>query len=244
MEKPTTPLFKTCSACGQQKPLSAFLQMTGPNGTTYGTICTDCRKANADKLPAQEQDETTTSNTGLKVDSKAKVADDLEKNKLRFETDEQYYEEREEKDVSNSAEIEKTNVKSTDEKKHRDFLKRNTFIGKSTTTTESRHFSEQKRVQDVQTENTMNAAHAEKQTESAKSEQQEKEVKLDASTDTGIAGKIKYTQGQAFKEFARWSGGALGKTFSQPAQTADKAPGVETPSEVIEKNWGPSSRRK
>lgn len=70
-------LNRTCLACKLEKPLNAFLQLSGTQGTTYGSICSTCRsetarkKALAPKEP--EQDESDSGGSGLKINGKAKV---------------------------------------------------------------------------------------------------------------------------------------------------------------------------
>lgn len=236
MEKPLS-LTKTCSSCGQLKPLAAFLQHSGPDASNYGTICADCRKANLDKPKLLEEEGSSKSDSGFKVDTKARMAGEQDKRKLRTDTEEQYFEERDEKEVAQTKHLEKGELKTKDEKKHRDFLTTRTFLtDKKPVTTQSQ------KIERAQIESAQNIEQTEKQTQATKEEQKEKEIGTDSSLDTGIAGKIKYTQGQAFKEFARWSGSALGRTFAQPNKPdANKA---ETPSEFIEKTWGPNSRGK
>lgn len=227
MEKPS--LTKTCSSCGQLKPLSAFLQLSGPDGSSYGTVCSECRKANLDKPKLLEEEGSSKSDSGFKVDTKARMAGEQDKRKLRTDIEEQYFEEREEKEITQTKELEKGDVKIKDEKKHRDFLTSRSFL------------SDKKPAGTQKTETAQSIEQSEKQAQATKQEQKEKEISTDSSLDTGIAGKMKY-QGQAFKEFAKWSGSALGRTFSQPAKPeANKA---ETPSEYVEKTWGPSSRGK
>lgn len=237
MDKTTPNLAKTCSSCGLLKPLSAYLQIAGPEGTTYGNICADCRKAQLDQPPIpNEPEDSSKSSTGFKVDAKAKVAGEKDKRKLRTDSEEQYYEEREEKDITQTKDFEKGEIKKQGESKHRGFLtQKRTFLGDTKNT-------EQQRVERARKEETaQHIQHAEKQIETAKQEQKEKDINMESTLDTGIAGKIKYTEGQAFKEFARWSGSALGRTFEQKKTEAEQK---ETPSEFIEKNWGPNSRGK
>jgi hypothetical protein len=67
---------KTCAACGLVKPLTAFLQINGPQGTTYGNICATCRGSSHGKqvtIPQPELDEDGGSASGLKINAKTKV---------------------------------------------------------------------------------------------------------------------------------------------------------------------------
>ena len=127
-----TTLMKTCSSCGLQKPLSAFLQMTGPQGTAYGNICATCRKTTKDKGSAKEAEEGTKITSGLKVDSKAKVKSEADKRQLRQAIEEQYYEERdlaEEKQILKTERVEKV---AKEQKEHRkSFLDKPAYLDKN-----------------------------------------------------------------------------------------------------------------
>src|ERR1700722_17983588 len=74
-------LSKTCVSCGLQKPLTAFLQISGPEGSSYGNVCSTCRGSGLGRkivIPAVEE-EHSTSSTGLKIDAKAKQQIEREK---------------------------------------------------------------------------------------------------------------------------------------------------------------------
>lgn len=119
-------LTKICNSCGQPKPLTAFLKMPGVKGTViYGNLCTDCRKANLEKLKLNERDETTRSGTGYKIDAKAKMADDTGKANDKLQTDHDYHEERDEKAENSLAKEAKDQQLIKKEREHRDtFLKK------------------------------------------------------------------------------------------------------------------------
>src|SRR5215208_1216873 len=79
-------LTKICGICGQQKPLSAFLELTGKEGAHYGIICSTCRKTQMEQTKLKkEPDESTTSSTGHRIDLKAKVQAEIDKRQLRKE---------------------------------------------------------------------------------------------------------------------------------------------------------------
>lgn len=55
----TKQLTRICTACGLEKPLTAFLYLTARSGTTYGSICATCRGkgiTEATKKPAVEDE--------------------------------------------------------------------------------------------------------------------------------------------------------------------------------------------
>lgn len=72
--KSTSNLVKTCSICGQQKPLSAFSQLPGLSGGVYGSICATCRKAYQEKVKSAEHESSTRSGSALTLDIKAEIA--------------------------------------------------------------------------------------------------------------------------------------------------------------------------
>ena len=84
MSNPNLSLMKTCSSCGKQKPLSAFLQLSGKEGATYGNVCSICRKTAIEK-PNIEPDESTRQGSGVVIDSKAKATSDTDKKLFRQE---------------------------------------------------------------------------------------------------------------------------------------------------------------
>ena len=76
MNKPAPQLTRSCLVCGLEKPLAAFLQITGTQGTIYGNTCSSCRGSGAkDKstYPTPEREEENSGGAGLKIDSKAKI---------------------------------------------------------------------------------------------------------------------------------------------------------------------------
>lgn len=226
----TTPssLTKVCSICGQLKPLSAFLQFS-KNKTEYGAICSDCRKAGAGE-PTINNDDDTISTTGAIIDSKSKVQSDTEKKQEHDKTEESYHEERNEKEAENALETEKSKETIKQEMKHRKtYLDKPRFLSQKQATTGESRWAQQKTVEQ-----------AHQQTEFAREEQKKDEIDLTAPVeDTRIAGKIKYS-GDTFKRFTALvkKGSPIGTAFEQKNQKNDASEN-ETPSEYIEKNWGP-----
>ncbi len=128
--KPSSSLTKTCSSCGQQKPLSAFLQLSAAQGAIYGNICSSCRKIQAEKPPKPKDVEgSTTSTTGVRIDSKTKVKEAKDKRDRWQHTEEEYFEEREEKGEEEVQKTEKNVSISKDEKKHREhYIEKRSFL--------------------------------------------------------------------------------------------------------------------
>ena len=115
-------LSKVCINCSLQKPINAFLQIAGPQGTTYGNICSTCRGSGLGKkvvLPVKEES-SSSSSTGLKIDAKSKIHADLEKKAATEKKTEEAKKERETIDLKNSAVEDRKNTKQNLERKHRE----------------------------------------------------------------------------------------------------------------------------
>jgi len=118
-----TKLTKTCASCGQKKPLAAFLQLTGPQGRTYGNICVTCRKTQAENAQApKEPEEELAPKLQLKIDAKAKVFDAVAKRQRQ-----EFLQERNEKERQKQQQIESTKTQKTKsiakhEREHRETL--------------------------------------------------------------------------------------------------------------------------
>lgn len=130
MNKSQHMLTKTCSNCGLQKPLSAFLQMSGVRGAAYGNICSTCRKTAMDKLKNPKEKETSsTSGASLGIGHEEKVQEALVKNQRHQEVEERYHEDRDKQEDKQVKQLEKTQTIAKDEKKHREsFLKQRSFL--------------------------------------------------------------------------------------------------------------------
>lgn len=188
-------LKKICSSCGKQKPLSAFLQLTGQQGTTYSNICADCRKANAEKVNESKQAEgSTRSTSGLKIDSKTKVHDEILDKKQQYETAERYKEEREKIEEEKEQHEQQKLVQEKDSKQHQ-----KSFLGKSPYLTPSK------------TEDQKRFANFQQIEEGAKNEaikEEDKKKEIDLSTGAYMpsqTGEIKQ-QSAAFLRFKKWVG--------------------------------------
>ena len=125
-------LAKTCTNCGQIKPLSAFLQMSA-QGTSYGSICADCRKAGVDKKETvqKDSDEGTAKTSGLKV---SKLTADIANEEHFGKIEEEYHKEREVTAEQNTEQLEKREKIAKDERKHRlNFLEKSAFLNATKT---------------------------------------------------------------------------------------------------------------
>lgn len=141
------PVTRTCTACGIEKPLNAFLQLSEKHGTVYGTICATCRMEGKTAEPAQKQleDESTTIPTGARIGAKEKIyAEEDSKRKLK-DLKELYRKEQRVIDDKAELKTEKALQKEKDEKLHRE-----TYIEER----KKRGFLSQQRVTTVQTQRT------------------------------------------------------------------------------------------
>lgn len=263
-------LLKTCSVCGLQKPLAAFLQYAGTAGAHYSNVCATCRKAEAEKAQKLKADEEgTTSRTGRTIDAKARVEAEAEKRKDIKQESEEYYEEREEKDVAKTEKVEQVISKAKEEKKHRDSFLDRSFATKKETITKS-IAAERAEVGAKQA--------AEKQANTNKSEDIAKNIQTAGTTITAGMDMTEKFKGGTFRAFLTQLGTSpIGRAFAQNAQNTqkaaaeksaaaaknaatsaaatknagdksamfskDNAAAKETLSDRIEKTWGPGKKR-
>ena len=124
MNKSGTNLTKLCSSCGQRKPLSAFLQVAGSH--SYGNICASCRKT---ALADEGREESTRSTTGAKIDAKTKVKEAADKREALKQIEENYFDERDQKEETSINRKQKIAHASDKEKMHRkNFLEKHSFL--------------------------------------------------------------------------------------------------------------------
>lgn len=254
------PLTKTCSICGKLKPLSAFVQLAGPQGATYSNVCSSCRKR-AQEPTKKEPDERTTTSSGDKIDAKAKVHSEVEKRQHFKHINELYREQRKKKTTLKTRELDKLKRIAAIEKGQREsFLSRTKPYqsGAKTTAAESKEKTAVKV--------------SEKQAQTAKEEKIIKTIAEEkrkiASFDFSVAyiapqipGGIKF-QSVVLKQFQALLGDApfmrvLGAIQNKPgaiiADSAKKAEGSKAEkgeatkekdlADYISNNWSPTRRR-
>lgn len=205
-------LTKTCKACGQQKPLSAFLQMSGTkHGTGYGNICASCRKAAKEQVARRKKtdaDGGTTSETGHRIDSKSKVQDAKDRREFLQKTEDEYHEERKLDEIETEDRQEKKQDKQDKEKKHRE-----SFLAKrKPETTYDKKSADKRDAQKRHADETISREerHNEDVAAQAHGAHEEKiKTGIDFSvTYQGqqISGSIKHTQNVFLRQFADWLG--------------------------------------
>src|SRR3990167_2280096 len=218
MSKPSVSLIKTCTVCGLQKPLSAFLQLTGPDGTTYGNICATCRKTFQEPIPKEPEEGARRGTGGAKIRANERVASEIGKKEHKQQIEERYQEEEEKEDKIKATQTQKIEKISKDQQLHREGFLRRSFL------------------------DTRSKTEAPDQAGSF-SELTAKEQRIDLTTgpfrDTEIAGKIKY-ESSIFKEFrSRVLGKAAPIVSASEKPTKIPEKNKDAPTEFMEKNWGP-----
>lgn len=235
-----TSLTRICIACGIQKPLSAFLHLSGTKGTTYGNICSTCRNLNIQqeaKQPDNDEEEGSSS-SGLRIDAKAKVQAAQDKKEVLKKTKELAQRENKKRDKMAVDKIQ--NIKKTEqaEKKHRHYLdakKKSGFLGfQGKTPSEPTN----QRSQEKQA-----AVTQEQQTEAAKTARSQTEINLAQPGTAAQLSQVKYQASSVFKEFKAWLGGAAAVNLTEQKAKKTKEE-KNTLVEEAKKNWGPASRKK
>ncbi len=92
--------------------MSAFLLLT-KQGTAYGSICSACRKT----AKSKEYEDSTTSKTGLKIDTKARIHSEIDKQEKFEQIEDAYYEERDEKEIQETDRLDTKQDRTDKEKK-------------------------------------------------------------------------------------------------------------------------------
>jgi hypothetical protein len=216
-------LSKNCSSCGLQKPLSAFLQISGPEGATYGTICSSCQKTNltASKTPKTDSDGGTSRDSDNRIGAEEILFDAIETEKNKRQQDELNQKEEENDELIASMHIEKSAKIAKDEKEHREnYLHKRSFLDAK-----------------------KNPATYNQSQVFGGTDQAALEAKIDLSApviDTMIAGKEKH-KGALFNQFKSWlgTGTPIGANVKKTGIDANK---TETLAEHVENTWGPKSK--
>lgn len=222
MNKSQHMLTKLCSNCGLKKPLSAFLQMSDSRGAVYGNICSSCRKTSKDNVKTTTDHESSTSSTGVKIDSKVKVQGDIDKRQRVQQVEELYHEGRDDREALQNKTDLKTKTIASEERKHREktLLK---FLDKQVKTGDSpKVFGGQ--------------------------QQTIKEGEIDLTApfiDTQITGKIKFTSARFQQMRALFGNTPLLKNAERAAAKIDPNNHLSQEDEIdiIDKTVGPGSRK-
>lgn len=224
MTKPNAPLIKICRSCGQTKPLSAFLEISGPQGSTYGDTCSACRsKASIDKnkLPTDISDGSA-SGTEKTIDPNAKMWGDKERKQQHEDVEIRYAEDRDKAEEQRLEQTDKTTTTADENRKRiettKSFLDKSSYrdtLIKEATRKSATH-------QQIITEQVV-------QTEQVAKAKIKDEINLTAPFE-GVAGQEKYKSAEYQRLRTLFGRGAAINHVEQL--------------KFIDKSWGPSSRKK
>lgn len=245
MNKTNSTLTKTCSSCGIQKPLSAFLQLSDKDSGTYGAVCSSCRQANRDKATTviDVEDGTRTTTTAT-IDTKSKVQAELDQKQQRQQTEEDYHADRDKDELIETDRTKKIDTSSKDQRKHREgLLGRRSFLSAENKTAASK--SPIERAAQTAAQEAHNVDQVSKQETSTKEDLKEKDIDLSAPVEDTRFGKKEKHKGTSFQHFSYAQSQVIGRSFTDTQQKPPTTePTKDTPSEFIEKNWGPGSKRR
>lgn len=114
-------LTRVCSACGLEKPLAAFLQISGKLGTNYGTICASCRAIGRAAAQSTSDEDSTTETKDKRIGSKERVDIEQEKTRQAKELKELYIKAAKKREEDAAVKTEEADLKEKAEKEHRKF---------------------------------------------------------------------------------------------------------------------------
>ncbi|OGT63271.1 MAG: hypothetical protein A3E85_06175 [Gammaproteobacteria bacterium RIFCSPHIGHO2_12_FULL_45_12] len=240
MKRPDQPAsLKTCSVCGMQKPLSAFLEVAGPKGNTYGNICSHCRKDNLiqSRLKKPEKDRDASGKTGIQINSKSKVFSDTERREERQKVEEEYHEDRD---------LNELLALKVDEKKigiaHKEKEHRTSFLNKSTTLD-----TKQQAASKSFADKTKQVQKALQQDDASTTDRRTKDIHFHVPFVASQTGELKFKSSEYQKVLAWFGKGTpSAKQVKQVLKNPEKFGVTPAPStdQFVEKNWkGPGSRK-
>ena len=252
-------ISKTCIACGLEKPIAAFLQMTGSQGTMYGNVCSACRGANAKANEVIEltEDEHGSTSSGLRIDADARNQAEILEKKVKIDKEESALDESKKRDKLAADKTERFDSKYAAEKDHRqnyiEAKKKQGFLRFQENKTETISAQRKQEIHSL-IERHQQTLETQK-TEAAKEEHRLTSTDLSTST-LGIRTDEIRHQG-TFLAFVKWLGGsapitqaaeqAFNKKVAETAKnkkTPVKDPALkdDAPTESAKNSW-PSRRR-
>lgn len=261
-----SPLSRICTACGIEKPLTAFLYLTSKAGTTYGTICATCRgkgiKEKAQKFVSEEERTSTTS--GMRIGVKQLLEIELAQKREKEERKIIKEEELKKREQNSSEQIELIEEKEKADKFHRD-TKKQAFLNYQTS---KQIFSAQsvlgqkkdeRFVQSPINTEKQQALEAANVTEAIKQEALKTTLDLTSGSPVFDQQHFHISRDATLKRLQSLLGGdapilkamsAFYKTL-QPGQhnkplrlSEPEKTQLDPPEDFIEKTWGPSSRKR
>lgn len=112
-------LTRVCAACGIEKPLSAFLEISGKQGNTYGNICATCRSQGKTAPVTNDDDSGSSRSIGHRISTKEKVYAETETKRQIKDLKELYRQEINKKDERLDKKIKQTDLIEQERKNHR-----------------------------------------------------------------------------------------------------------------------------
>ena len=266
MNKPTQPpLTKACMNCGLQKPLSAFLEMSGTQGTAYGNTCSSCRKTALEDAGRRktEAEGSTTSETGHNIDSKTKVHSAIDQREQWQRKEDSYHEDRKDDEViANELKITKQQTETSHQKHKDNFLKKRSFLSGDNKKLDVTRVAAQTQTQTANARTELDKQAAGQHGQDMLDDRKKTGIDFTvANTGQQVAGQLRFS-GQTFQQFRQWLGNAAPivnnlsqtqkdaapKNAGAVAQPVKKMTEKEThpekdPIEIIEKYWRPGTKR-
>ncbi len=126
--------------------------MSGDQGTTYGNICSTCRKTTLDEIQRRKKTDadgsSTTTDVGHKIDTEAKVQGEVDKRELAQRIDDEYHADRKDNaEINQNDQQVKTNAEQGQRRHREDFLKKRSFLGGNTNKGEKNSTAQQLRTE-------------------------------------------------------------------------------------------------
>jgi hypothetical protein len=148
-------LTRVCASCGIKKPLPAFLQLSSARGTSYGAICSECRRTVIKpKQPLVKKEDKAkdaeghgSSSTGFRIGAKAKITAELEKRRQRQNLNDLYEKTSKKRTEIRGEKLSQLDIKQKLEKQHKTFIdnkKRGFLSDTAKKTSVSKHHVAQK----------------------------------------------------------------------------------------------------
>ena len=186
-------MMKMCRGCGLQKPLAAFLQLSEKGGLTYGGFCATCRGTGKNKEKAISIEEGGSTTSEYKIDAKVKLQTEVDQRAFQKRTLEGEQRDRRLKAFMKKQRIQKTQVKTGQERSHRE-----KYLSKKAA-------SESKKAPTSSTAQTIQA-HANKEAFAKEQRKEQGGVNYQVEVrDTGFSGKIKH-HSAVFRQLKAWLG--------------------------------------
>lgn len=249
-------LTRICAACGMEKPLSVFLQMSDAQGTSYSALCATCRGANASSQAHKRPDDerTTTTTSGNWIGAKEKVAIEKQHFREMLETKQQHQEETKKREALFSEKNQQVNYLEKDKSQREEYLAAQkegllkyqpkqppTHLQNPAAPTEKK--SAGVTLQSLQQQHVLEEK---KKVDSAVIEEK-RNNEVDFSSTAVPGQQAKYSNNATIRAFASWVGSsapvvsAMSQIFNPDAAAKKQRSAKQAEPATNEKKWSPSS---